>query len=113
MSLEMRVEKLESEMLQVRKMLHQKDDNQHQIWNDLQQELLSLSRQNSERLDRMEARQDRMEARQDRMEARIDKVESHLDRIDSRLNRIESDVATLTSDMSDVKGMLQTLLDRQ
>ncbi|AMO54513.1 hypothetical protein GZ77_23410 [Endozoicomonas montiporae] len=39
MSLEARIEQLESELFQVRKMLHHKDEDQHEIWNNMQEEI--------------------------------------------------------------------------
>ena len=98
MSVELRLEKLENEVLHVRKLLHMKSDNQHEVWNNMQAEVYELCKKNAERLDRLEAGQVRLEAE-------VSDLKREVADIKARLTRLETDV-------SDIKGMLQQLLDR-
>ena len=74
MSLELRVEKLESEMLQVRKILHHKNENQHQVWNDMQEQIYDLCVHTAKRLDALERQQTITNQRLDRMEDGFEKM---------------------------------------
>ncbi|UYM14171.1 hypothetical protein [Endozoicomonas euniceicola] len=119
MSVEMRLEKLESEVFHIRKLLHMKDDNQHEVWNNMQAEVYELCRKNAEHLDRLEAGQAKLEAGQAKLEAGQAKLEAEVSDLKREVADLRHEVTDLKArftrletDVSDIKGMLQQLLDR-
>ena len=90
---EERLGKLEIELFQVKKMLHHKDEVQHQLWNDMQEGILELCQKNHKELALFRAD----------TEVRLKNSEAFQDDARERLTRLESD-------MSEVKAMLRQAL---
>ena len=112
MSVEMRLEKLENEVFHIRKLLHMKDDNQHEVWNNMQAEVYELCRKNAERLDRLEAGQAKLEAGQAKLEAEVSGLKREVADLRHEVTDLKARFTRLETDVSDIKGMLQQLLDR-
>ena len=113
MSLVARIEQLESELFQVRKILHHKDENQHEVWNDMQDKI-------REKLDKTYLLVEELSVSNAEIKARLEKQRSHLVALETRMLVLENDVSTMKTEMSimktdisDLKGMVQQLLDRQ
>ena len=113
MSIEIRVEKLETDVIQLRKMMHQKDEHQHKIWNDMQERIYQLCKENSERLGVVEHRLDRLETDVAEMKLDIANLKSDVKTLKSDVGTLKSDVVSLKSDMVEVKGILHKLLELQ
>ena len=127
LSIESRVENLESEVFQLRKVMHKKDENQHAIWNDLQEELLELTRRNTTaietlRSDVSELKTDVSELKTDVSELKTDvselktdvsELKTDVSELKTDVSELKTDVSELKSDIRFIKTMLQTLADQE
>ena len=91
---EERLCKLETEMRHVKKMMYHRDEIREQIWNDLQEELMTMVKHGFEQNEVFQN-----EARQ-----RFEQNESFQSEARQRFDRIESD-------MSEMKDMLRQVLE--
>ena len=78
---EMGLVQVNTEVKVLRGLLHGKDDDQHRVWNDMQ----------------------------DEVRASITTIDAHLDRQDQRFEKLESDVSGLKTDVSVLKTDVSVL----
>lgn len=109
MSLECRVEKLEADLFQLRKMVHKKEDNQHQVWNDMQEEVLKLCQTNAERLTALESRASGIELRLVRVETDINEVKERVARLETDVSEVKQRIVRLEADVAEVKDRVESL----
>ena len=106
MTLEARVEVLENDVFQIRKMVHSMDDEKHRTWCDLQEQLLQEVHENGLRLNRLEDGVHILKEGQKQLETRMNQLET-------RMHQIEAELRTVKTDIGEIKLMLKSLIDRQ
>ncbi|WP_263082154.1 hypothetical protein [Endozoicomonas sp. Mp262] len=133
MSLEIEVADLRNDVEKLKRQRDQGEEIKHQIWNNMQEDIHRLCRDNYEQLaafrtearhefdenrrrfEKSEAFQEEVKQRLDKSEAfqeetgqRFDRLEDRMDQkfeqTDQRLGRLEADVSTLKTDVSDMKS---------
>ena len=93
---EQRLCQLEAEVNVIKKNMLHRDEVREKVWNDLQEDLLHLVREDHEYIKRVDERTQRLECKFEVMQA-------DLDCLSSRVTRMESDI-------SEIKTMLRQAL---
>ncbi|MGI9276406.1 MAG: hypothetical protein ACR2PT_16375 [Endozoicomonas sp.] len=120
LSIESRVENLESEVFQLRKVMHKKDENQHAVWNNLQEDLLELSHLNTAAIEFLQSDVSKLKADVSGLKADVSELKTDVSVLKTDvsvlkadMSELKADVSELKSDMRSIKIMLQTLTDQK
>lgn len=119
MSVEARIEQLEADVFKLRKILHKKNDNQHMVWNDLQDQIREKLDEHHRLLQSLSVDTAELKAKLEQqrsylitLDFDIKEMKAKQDGFEKRLERLESGMTDVKSDITSLKEMVQTLLDR-
>lgn len=116
MSLEMQVAELADDVEKLKRRIYKKDEIQHLVWNDLQEELLSLVRKDHLKLEEVREEVTGLKAmvrtEVTGLHRRIDDLEGRVGAVEVEVKELRSEVSGVRSEVSDLREDVKSLHDR-